>query len=81
MKVPGWGDMDYYFEHVGLPKPDFGSTPDAEFPIITGDKKVILLDIYIFQEKIRELLDCIAFLADFAKTWFQNQPQHVSQVI
>ncbi|KLL34338.1 dipeptidase PepV [Streptococcus agalactiae] len=34
----GWGDMDYYFEHVGLPKPDFGFSPDAEFPIINGEK-------------------------------------------
>ena len=34
----GWGDMDYYFEHVGLEKPDFGFSPDAEFPIINGEK-------------------------------------------
>lgn len=34
----GWGDMDYYFAHVGLPKPDFGFSPDAEFPIINGEK-------------------------------------------
>ena len=30
--------MDYYFEHVGLAKPDFGFSPDAEFPIINGEK-------------------------------------------
>lgn len=34
----GWGDMDYYFQHVGLPEPDFGFSPDAEFPIINGEK-------------------------------------------
>ncbi|MGT2906373.1 dipeptidase PepV [Streptococcus dentiloxodontae] len=34
----GWADMDYYFEHVGLPEPDFGFAPDAEFPIINGEK-------------------------------------------
>lgn len=34
----GWGDMDYYFEHVGIPEPDFGFSPDAEFPIINGEK-------------------------------------------
>jgi dipeptidase PepV len=34
----GWGDMDYYFKHVGLPGPDFGFSPDAEFPIINGEK-------------------------------------------
>ncbi|MFC4652808.1 dipeptidase PepV [Lactococcus nasutitermitis] len=34
----GWGDMEYYFAHVGLPEPDFGFSPDAEFPIINGEK-------------------------------------------
>lgn len=34
----GWGDMDYYFANVGLPEPDFGFSPDAEFPIINGEK-------------------------------------------
>lgn len=34
----GWKDMDYYFEHSGLPEPDFGFSPDAEFPIINGEK-------------------------------------------
>ena len=34
----GWADMDYYFKHVGLPEPDFGFSPDAEFPIINGEK-------------------------------------------
>ena len=34
----GWADMDYYFERVGLAKPDFGFSPDAEFPIINGEK-------------------------------------------
>ncbi|GFH42705.1 dipeptidase PepV [Lactococcus hodotermopsidis] len=34
----GWGDMAYYFKHVGLPEPDFGFSPDAEFPIINGEK-------------------------------------------
>lgn len=34
----GWGDMDYYFAHSGVKKPDFGFSPDAEFPIINGEK-------------------------------------------
>lgn len=34
----GWADMDYYFANVGLPLPDFGFSPDAEFPIINGEK-------------------------------------------
>lgn len=32
----GWGDMDYYFTKED--KPDFGFSPDAEFPIINGEK-------------------------------------------
>ncbi|MFZ1781343.1 MAG: dipeptidase PepV [Enterococcus aquimarinus] len=31
-----WKDMDYYFEHEEMP--DFGFAPDAEFPIINGEK-------------------------------------------
>ena len=34
----GWGDMEYYFAHNGLKDPDFGFSPDAEFPIINGEK-------------------------------------------
>lgn len=34
----GWGDMVYYFAHNGLKNPDFGFSPDAEFPIINGEK-------------------------------------------
>ncbi|SJZ59144.1 Peptidase family M20/M25/M40 [Pilibacter termitis] len=32
----GWADMDYYFQHAK--KADFGFSPDAEFPIINGEK-------------------------------------------
>lgn len=34
----GWADMDYYFQHSGVSDPDFGFSPDAEFPIINGEK-------------------------------------------
>ena len=34
----GWDDMAYYFAHNGLKDPDFGFSPDAEFPIINGEK-------------------------------------------
>lgn len=34
----GWADMDYYFAHSGVKEPDFGFSPDAEFPIINGEK-------------------------------------------
>ena len=36
----GWGDMEYYFAHNGLKDPDFGFSPDAEFPIINGEKGI-----------------------------------------
>lgn len=34
----GWDDMAYYFAYNGLKDPDFGFSPDAEFPIINGEK-------------------------------------------
>ncbi|TWT12423.1 dipeptidase PepV [Streptococcus sp. sy004] len=34
----GWADMDYYFVNNGLKDPDFAFSPDAEFPIINGEK-------------------------------------------
>lgn len=37
----GWADMDYYFQYEE--KPDFGFSPDAEFPIINGEKGNITL--------------------------------------
>lgn len=40
----GWGDMDYYFEHEE--KPDFGFSPDAEFPIINGEKGNVSLRLH-----------------------------------
>ena len=32
----GWQCMDYYFQHAEMP--DFGFSPDADFPIINGEK-------------------------------------------
>ena len=40
----GWGDMDYDFEHEE--KPDFGFSPDAEFPIINGEKGNVTLGLH-----------------------------------
>ena len=34
-----WNGMDYYFEH--MPKPDFGFTPDADFPVLNGEKGIM----------------------------------------
>lgn len=41
----GWADMDYYFEHEE--KPDFGFSPDAEFPIINGEKGNVSIAVHL----------------------------------
>lgn len=37
-----WSDVEFYIKHRGAP--DFGFTPDAEFPLITGEKGMINLE-------------------------------------
>ena len=37
-----WKGINYYFEHE--PKPDFGFTPDADFPVINGEKGMLIFD-------------------------------------
>ncbi|MEL7657255.1 MAG: dipeptidase PepV [Bacillota bacterium] len=39
----GWKGMDYYLKHVK--QPDFGFTPDGEFPAIHGEKGILIFDI------------------------------------
>lgn len=39
----GWKGMDAYFRMVK--KPDFGITPDAEFPAIHGEKGILIFDL------------------------------------
>jgi succinyl-diaminopimelate desuccinylase len=39
----GWSGMDKYLEKV--PAPDFGFSPDAEFPVINGEKGILGFDI------------------------------------
>ncbi|MCF1676112.1 MAG: dipeptidase PepV [Tetragenococcus halophilus] len=41
----GWGDMDHYFEKEETP--DFGFSPDAEFPIINGEKGNVSIEVHI----------------------------------
>ncbi|AYW47501.1 dipeptidase PepV [Tetragenococcus osmophilus] len=41
----GWGDMDHYFEKESTP--DFGFSPDAEFPIINGEKGNVSIQVHI----------------------------------
>lgn len=39
----GWGCMDYYFKHQTPPTMAF--TPDADFPVIHGEKGIIVFDL------------------------------------
>lgn len=39
----GWGCMDYYFKHEKAP--DMAFTPDADFPVIHGEKGIIVFDL------------------------------------
>ncbi|HHV25839.1 dipeptidase PepV [Anaerosalibacter bizertensis] len=39
----GWGCMKYYFEHEKAP--DMAFTPDADFPVIHGEKGIIAFDL------------------------------------
>lgn len=39
----GWGCMNYYFKHEKAPNMAF--TPDAEFPVIHGEKGIIIFDL------------------------------------
>ena len=68
----GWSDMDYYFKHVGLPEPDFGFSPDAEFPIINGEKETSL-STFILEMTTQEVPIFIALQVAFVKTWYQSQ--------
>ena len=68
----GWGDMDYYFKHVGLPEPDFGFSPDAEFPIINGEKGNITEYLHL-EMTTQELPIFIALQVAFVKTWYQSR--------
>ncbi|MCK9444372.1 MAG: dipeptidase PepV [Tissierellaceae bacterium] len=39
----GWGCMDYYFKHEKAPSMAF--TPDSDFPVIHGEKGIIVFDL------------------------------------
>ena len=69
----GWADMDYYFEHVGLAKPDFGFSPDAEFPIINGEKGNITEYLHFAGENTGAARFFTALLVAYVKIWFLNQ--------
>lgn len=44
-----WEGMKYYFDHER--KPDFGFTPDADFPVINGEKGMLVFE---FAKKFSE---------------------------
>ncbi|MGB9666687.1 MAG: dipeptidase PepV [Candidatus Cryosericum sp.] len=39
----GWEDFDYYFKKYGIPEAGF--SPDAEFPIVNGEKGILNLQL------------------------------------
>lgn len=39
----GWKGMDYYFSKVR--RPDYGFTPDADFPVINGEKGMLVFEL------------------------------------
>jgi len=39
----GWKGMEYYFDHER--RPDFGFTPDADFPVINGEKGMLVFGL------------------------------------
>ncbi|WP_077367185.1 dipeptidase PepV [Anaerosalibacter sp. Marseille-P3206] len=45
----GWGCMKYYFKHEQAP--DMAFTPDADFPVIHGEKGIIAFDLVKKLEK------------------------------
>lgn len=38
-----WEGIKYYFEHEA--RPDFGFTPDADFPCVNGEKGILIFDV------------------------------------
>lgn len=39
-----WHGMDYYLDHVSE-RPDCGFTPDGDFPVINGEKGILIFDL------------------------------------
>lgn len=55
----GWACMDYYFKHEKAPNMAF--TPDSDFPVIHGEKGIIVFDL---EYKLNNPTDCRFFLRD-----------------
>ena len=67
--------MDYYFTHVGLSEPDFGFSPDAEFPIINGEKVTLQNTSTSQATTTRVRFTCTALQVVCVKTWYRNLQQ------
>lgn len=48
-EIGEWTDMEYYKEHEELP--DFGFTPDADFPLIYAEKGIAIVELTMPLEK------------------------------
>lgn len=55
----GWGCMNYYFKHEKAP--DMAFTPDADFPVIHGEKGIIVFDLVF---KMNNPTNCPIYLKD-----------------
>ena len=58
----------------GLPDPDFGFSPDAEFPIINGEKGDITEYLHFGGQNTGQA-HLHSFTGGLRETWYQNQLQ------
>ena len=62
--------MDYYFQHEEAP--DFGFSPDAEFPIINGEKGNVTIRL-TFRGGNGADYKLESFKSGLRETWFREQ--------
>lgn len=60
-EIGDWSDIQEYLDEQG--KPDFGFTPDADFPIIIGEKGMVNLEADAKWEATAAALDAIEFVS------------------
>lgn len=73
----GWGCMDYYFKNEKAP--DMAFTPDADFPVIHGEKGIIIFDLVF---KLNNPKDCDIFLRDIKGGNAPNMvPDHAEAIL
>ena len=69
----GWGDMDYYFKHIGLPRARFWLLTRCGIPNHPMGKKETSLSTFILEMTTQELPIFIALQVAFVKTWYQSR--------